>query len=80
MAGFLLAAAPGTAPAGAAAPSQVGGDEVAVYQPGWTWTYNQTYTIDSPAVGTTKLEYFNIDESVTYTVVGVESYTRTKVT
>lgn len=46
-----------------------------VYQPGWSWTYNQTYTIDSPATATQKLEYFNIDETVTYTVQGIVQHT-----
>lgn len=74
MSGFLFMAAPGVAPAGAASP-QTGGDDVAVYQPGWTWTYNQTYTIDSPAPPGGNVEFFTLAESVKYTVAGIVSHT-----
>ncbi len=73
-AGFLFVAAPSVAPAGASSP-QTGGDDVAVYQPGWTWTYNQTDTIFSPASGSTQAEFFTLAESVHYTVAGIVSHT-----
>ncbi|HWF17574.1 MAG TPA: Ig-like domain-containing protein, partial [Acidimicrobiales bacterium] len=74
MSGFLLMGAPGVAPAGAA-PPQTSGDDVGVYQTGWTWTYNQTYTIDSPAPPGGNPEFFTLAESVHYTVAGVVSHT-----
>jgi hypothetical protein len=75
MASFLWMAGPGVAPAGAS-PSQSAGSEVAAYQPGWTWTYAETYTIDSPvSASQANVEYFNLDENVTYTVQGIVSHT-----
>jgi hypothetical protein len=74
MAGFLFVAAPVVTTAGASSP-QTGGDDVAVYQPGWTWTYNQTDTIFSPAPPGGNAEFFNIQEQVTYTVAGVVQHT-----
>jgi hypothetical protein len=48
-----------------AAPPQTAGSDVPVWSTGWSWTYNQVDTINDPGTG-----YFQIDESVTYTVTG----------
>ncbi len=58
-----------------ASPSQTNGDDVPVYQTGWTWNYNEVYTIDSPATSSSSVEYFQIDENVKYTVQGVVQHT-----
>jgi Big-like domain-containing protein len=69
MTGYLVVlSAFSSPPAGAV--SQVGGDDVPVLQPNWTWTYNQTYTLNDPGTG-----YFSVAETVTYKVVGVVQHT-----
>ncbi len=61
-----VAAAAGVAVIGApsafAAPSQTGGADVATWQPGWSWTYDTTFTSDSSSIDVT------VHETETYTV------------
>ena len=66
---FLVVIGAPALPAGAS-PSQAGGDDTAAYQPGWTWTYAQVFTLNDPGTG-----FFQIDETVTYTVAGIVSHT-----
>jgi hypothetical protein len=71
LSGFLsgLVVATTSAPAGAS-PVQTAGDDTSAWQPGWNWTYNEEFTINDPGTG-----FFQIGESVKYTVQGIVSHT-----
>ncbi|HWE67196.1 MAG TPA: Ig-like domain-containing protein [Acidimicrobiales bacterium] len=67
LSGFFVAlSGPTLTTSAGASPSQVGGNDVPAWSPGWSWTYNEVDTLSDPGTGG-----FVIDLQVTYTVAAV---------